>query len=103
MSITPQRHGRRLLGAPVVLFIVIFMGVGMGIHEGRDMFGFDEFPAIDVLKSGNIGSFDFGSDVSSTQVGSGSGLRDKSHIVHGVDKMQDVRIIRIKPLSELEV
>ena len=57
--------------------------------------------------------------MSSAQVGSGSGFRDKSHIVHGVedrlqsgdkshivhgveDKLQDVRLDQDQTLSESE-
>ena len=65
------------------------------------MFSFDEFPAIDVVKSGKNGSFGvagIGDCGSSAQLGSGSGSRsayvgrDNSHVVHGVgDKLQVVR------------
>ena len=81
-------------------------------HEGRGMFSFDEFPAIEVVKNGKIGSFGVGSCGSSAQVGSGSGLRDKLHVVHGVGhklqrrdkshivhgvegKLQDVRFYQV--------
>ena len=82
MRCMPQRHGRRLLGAPITCLIIIFMGMGTGMMR-----------VCSVLKSflvieGSSGHRDLKVE------GSKSGSRDADGmqigVVGGHDKLQSI-------------
>ena len=89
MRCIPQRLGRRLLGALIILLIVVFMGM-----DEKGMFSFEDFPVIEG-SSGHrdlkiAGSKSGSREANGMQIGVVGGHDKLQSIVGGYDKLQSI-------------